>query len=600
MSEMSSGLGVPTIPAPPEEPHLPPRQWIRENLFSSLFNTVLTIVSSLVILAIVRGLLAFIFNPQRQWEATATNLRLLMTQAYPEEQYLRVWVCVAVILTLTAMSMAVWRAGSAVPLPGVGGRLLSGGVLLAIMALLAPFGTRSTFIWLVIAIVVAAGGEALRRFADEERSLSTLALLAMALGGLVATLWVVPYGSHTFNLQRTPRVLAEPGTVAMSTKLPWTLMLVVAIAAYFVGTLVRDRLPTNPLRATLLVTWLLMPPILLYLVLRDPSFDMGHVFTTDIPIFAAYAVLGGALLSWLTRPSTGEAGRIVAALVLVAGFAMFVTPMRMIVRLDMLLLAGFALSAPTFSGGPRARRRYTAGWLGVLGMMSWLITAINTPSTVDVPGEFFIGGISLTLMVAIFTIVISFPLGLALALARTSNMPIFRLLATWFIEFVRGVPLITILIFFSIMVPLFLPPGMHLGEVAAVVIGYSLFSSAYLAENVRGGLQSVTRGQHEAAEAVGMTTSQKTVFIVLPQALRVAIPPLVGHCIGVFKETSLLAIIGLFDVLYIARYVMSNQTEFMGSTKENILFVSLIYWVFAYQMSKASQRLEQRTGLGER
>ncbi len=600
MSEMSSGLGVPTIPAPPKEPHLPPRQWIRENLFSSLFNTVLTIVSSLVILAIVRGLLAFIFNPQRQWEATATNLRLLMTQAYPEEQYLRVWVCVAVILTLTAMSMAVWRAGSAVPLPGVGRRLLSGGVLLAIMALLAPFGTRSTFIWLVIAIVVAAGGEALRRFADEERSLSTLALLAMALGGLVATLWVVPYGSHTFNLQRTPRVLAEPGTVAMSTKLPWTLMLVVAVAAYFVGTLVRDRLPTNPLRATLLVTWLLMPPILLYLVLRDPSFDMGHVFTTDIPIFAAYAVLGGALLSWLTRPSTGEAGRIVAALVLVAGFAMFVTPMRMIVRLDMLLLAGFALSAPTFSGGPRARRRYTAGWLGVLGMMSWLITAINTPSTVDVPGEFFIGGISLTLMVAIFTIVISFPLGLALALARTSNMPIFRLLATWFIEFVRGVPLITILIFFSIMVPLFLPPGMHLGEVAAVVIGYSLFSSAYLAENVRGGLQSVTRGQHEAAEAVGMTTSQKTVFIVLPQALRVAIPPLVGHCIGVFKETSLLAIIGLFDVLYIARYVMSNQTEFMGSTKENILFVSLIYWIFAYQMSKASQRLEQRTGLGER
>jgi len=600
MSEMSSGLGVPTIPAPPEEPHLPPRQWIRENLFSSLFNTVLTIVSSLVILAIVRGLLAFIFNPQRQWEATATNLRLLMTQAYPEEQYLRVWVCVAVVLTLTAMSMAVWRAGSAVPLPGVGGRLLSGGVLLAIMALLAPFGTRSTFIWLVIAIVVAAGGEALRRFADEERSLSTLALLAMALGGLVATLWVVPYGSHTFNLQRTPRVLAEPGTVAMSTKLPWTLMLVVAVVAYFVGTLVRDRLPTNPLRATLLVTWLLMPPILLYLVLRDPSFDMGHVFTTDIPIFAAFAVLGGALLSWLTRPSTGEAGRIVAALVLVAGFAMFVTPMRMIVRLDMLLLAGFALSAPTFSGGPRARRRYTAGWLGVLGMMSWLVTAINTPSTVDVPGEFFIGGISLTLMVAIFTIVISFPLGLALALARTSNMPIFRLLATWFIEFVRGVPLITILIFFSIMVPLFLPPGMHLGEVAAVVIGYSLFSSAYLAENVRGGLQSVTRGQHEAAEAVGMTTSQKTVFIVLPQALRVAIPPLVGHCIGVFKETSLLAIIGLFDVLYIARYVMSNQTEFMGSTKENILFVSLIYWVFAYQMSKASQRLEQRTGLGER
>ena len=203
-------------------------------------------------------------------------------------------------------------------------------------------------------------------------------------------------------------------------------------------------------------------------------------------------------------------------------------------------------------------------------------------------------------MVAIFTIVVSFPLGLLLALARTSKMPIFRLLASWFIEFVRGIPLITILIFLSVMVPLFLPNGMHLSEVSAVVVGYALFSSAYLAENVRGGLQSVTRGQHEAAEAVGMTTGQKTVFIVLPQALRVSIPPLVGHCIGVFKETSLLAIIGLFDVLYIARNVVPNQTEFLGSTRENLLFVVVIYWVFAYQMSKASQRLERRSGLGER
>jgi general L-amino acid transport system permease protein len=287
-------------------------------------------------------------------------------------------------------------------------------------------------------------------------------------------------------------------------------------------------------------------------------------------------------------------------MILVAGFATFLSPMRMVLRLDMLMLAAFALAAPTFSGGPRARKRYTGAWLAALGVMSWLITSINTASTVKVPGGFFIGGIAITFMVAIFTIVISVPLGIALALARTSTMPIFRLLATWFIEFVRGIPLITILIFFSIMVPLFLPRGMHLGEVAAVIIGYVLFSAAYMAENIRGGLQSVTRGQHEAANAVGMTTAQKTVFIVLPQALRVAIPPLVGHCIGVFKETSLLAIIGVFDLLYIARYVIPGQTEFMGSARESLLFVVPIYWIFCYTISKASQRIEQRTGLGER
>ena len=605
MSELSSFVATANVPIaePPETPKLPPREWVKANLFSSRFNSALTVVTTIILLVMFRGFLGFLFNPERQWHATATNLRLLMTHGYPEEQYLRIWVSFAVILTLTGMSMAVWRAGSAMPVTELGGKLLTTGATLALLVFLAPFSARATVQWLIAALVVVAIGETFRRAGGQgetERTVSTLTLLVVALAGLVASLWVIPYGRHTYIADRTPKMLAEPGTVALSTKLPWTLMLIVAVAAYFAGIFLRDRLSVNPLRVTLAVFWLLAPFALVFLVLRDPAFDLGHVIGTDIPIFLAYAVLGGALLLWLTRPSTGEIGRIVAAVVLVAGFATFLTPMRMIVRFDMLMLAAFALAAPTFAGGPQARKRYTVGWLGVLGVTSWLITAVNTPSTVDVPRDFPFGGFSLTLMVAAFTILISFPLGVALALARTSTMPIFRLLATGFIEVVRGIPLITVLFFFSVVVPLFLPDGMEITEIAAVVVGYILFSAAYLAENVRGGLQSVMRGQHEAAEAVGMTASQKTVFIVLPQALRVSIPPLVGHCIGVFKETSLMAIIGLFDILYIARNVIPNQFEFLGTTKENVLFVSLIYWIFAYQMSKASQRLERRTGLGER
>ena len=591
------------LSAPPDIPKLAPREWVKENLFSSPFNSVLTVVTTITLLAIFRGFLSFIFNPVRQWDSTATNMQLFMTRAYPDEQYIRVWFCVAVLLILTGLSLAVWQAGSTVAVAVLGHKLLAIGALLALFALLAPFSASATIQWLAAALAVAAVGETIRRFAgrgENERTVSSLTVLVVTLAGLVTSLWVVPYGHHTYIAKRVPRVLAEPGTVALTTKLPWTIMLLIVVAAYFAGRLMRNRLPTNPTRATLLVLWLLAPFFLTYLVLRDPDFDMSHVFSTDLPIFLSYAVGGAALLSWLTRPSTGEIGRIVAVLILVAGFCTFLTPMRQVVRLDMLLLATFALAAPTFAGGPRARRRYIFGWLGVLGVMSWLITSVNTPSTVTVPGGFFIGGFSITLFIAFIALVISFPLGIALALARTSSMPIFRQLATGFIEVVRGIPLITVLIFFSIMVPLFLPRGMHLGEVAAVAIGYVLFSSAYLAENVRGGLQSITRGQHEAAEAVGMTTAQKTVFIVLPQALRVSIPPLVGHCIGVFKETSLLAIIGVFDLLYIGRIVIPGQTEFMGSTRENLLFVSVIYWIFAYQMSKASQRLEQRTGLGER
>tara|TARA_B100001996_G_scaffold124155_1_gene94010 strand:+ start:91 stop:630 length:540 start_codon:yes stop_codon:yes gene_type:complete len=179
-------------------------------------------------------------------------------------------------------------------------------------------------------------------------------------------------------------------------------------------------------------------------------------------------------------------------------------------------------------------------------------------------------------------------------------MPIARVLSTVYIESIRGVPLITILFFFSNILPLFLPEGMEIAELAAIVTGYTLFSAAYLAENVRGGLQSVMRGQYEAADAIGLTTSQRTGFIIVPQALRVSIPPLVGQAIGVFKETSLVAIVGAFDLLRIAAYVVPAQTEFLGVKREGLLLISAIYFIVAFSMSKYSQKLEERVGLGER
>ena len=136
--EISAVVATANIPytPPPETPKLPPREWVKENLFSSKFNSILTVVSSILLLAIARGLLSFIFNPQRQWNATATNLRLLMTQAYPESQYVRIWVCVAILLILTSVSMAVWRTARVVALPDLGRRLLSRGAILALLTLL--------------------------------------------------------------------------------------------------------------------------------------------------------------------------------------------------------------------------------------------------------------------------------------------------------------------------------------------------------------------------------------------------------------------------------------------------------------------------------
>jgi len=346
--------------------------------------------------------------------------------------------------------------------------------------------------------------------------------------------------------------------------------------------------------------WLLLPLVTVFFVLRDPDFDYGHILTTEIPIFLAYSILGAGLLYWLTNPSLGEPGRIVAAVILLVGFASFLTPMLQLVRILMLTLAVFALAAPTFAGVTAARRRYALTWVLVVLGMVWFITAVNSPSTVDTLGDWFPSGFSITLIVASFTLFLSFPLGVILALARTSKMPIFRVMSTTYIEVVRGVPFITVLVFFVIMVPLFLPRSMELSKLAAVVIAFTLFGAAYMAENVRGGLQAIRVGQHEAAEALGMSGLQKTVFIVLPQALRVSIPPLVGQAIGTFKETSLLAIVGVFDFLFIARTLISGQTAFLGVVQENLLFISVVYWLFAYQMSKASQRLEKQLGVGDR
>ena len=169
MSEISSHVPMANVPvaAPPEISKLPPREWMKENLFSSPFNSVLTVATTIFLLAVFRGLLSFIFNPIRQWDSTATNLQLFMTRAYPDEQYIRIWFCVAVILILTGVSMAVWRAGSTMPVATLGHKLMGAGAFLALLALLAPFSTSATIQWLAAAVAVAAVGEAVRRLPEE-------------------------------------------------------------------------------------------------------------------------------------------------------------------------------------------------------------------------------------------------------------------------------------------------------------------------------------------------------------------------------------------------------------------------------------------------
>ncbi|NPA93706.1 MAG: amino acid ABC transporter permease [Chloroflexi bacterium] len=209
------------------------------------------------------------------------------------------------------------------------------------------------------------------------------------------------------------------------------------------------------------------------------------------------------------------------------------------------------------------------------------------------------GGLLLTMLLAVVGITLSFPLGILLALGRQSELPIVKTFSILYIEMVRGVPLVTILFMAQLMLPLFLPPGMKIDNVLRAMAGMVLFAAAYMAENVRGGLQAIPKGQHEAAWALGLNGFQTMFYIILPQALRNVIPVIVGQFIALFKDTSLVAIVGLLDLLGIASTVLA-QPEFIGRQREVYLFIALIYWVFSYAMSYASRRLEVALGVGER
>ena len=212
------------------------------------------------------------------------------------------------------------------------------------------------------------------------------------------------------------------------------------------------------------------------------------------------------------------------------------------------------------------------------------------------------GGLLLTLFLASGAIAMSFPFGVLLALGRRSTLPAVRLICVGYIELIRGVPLITLLFMGAFMLGFFYPDFIPKpGKITAALIAMILFTAAYVAEIVRGGLQSVPRGQVEAARAIGLSPLKTTRLIVLPQALRAVIPALVGQFISLFKDTSLVSILGLLELLGVAR-VVTQQERFLaqGLDDQTLAFAGFIYWVFCYSMSRASQRLEERLGVGRR
>lgn len=328
-----------------------------------------------------------------------------------------------------------------------------------------------------------------------------------------------------------------------------------------------------------------------YMVGRFPLEEMWRVWVVAYFL----ATLVGVSRGILVPPSRARRGLVLRAAlaILAVGALAFLVDSPLV---WVLLGIAAALSAIGAAAGRSLGRRLTRPVL-----VAWLLAfpiVVVLLSWGDVAVEQW-GGMLLNVIVAVAVIALSFPLGMLLAVGRRSSLPVVSWFCVGFIELIRGVPLLTLLIFGRFVLILLLPPGLAFAQLVRAIFMFTLFSSAYVAEIVRGGLQGVPEGQYDAARALGLSTTRTMALVALPQALRNTIPPMIGHFISVFKDTSLLAALSFSDLLFTARRA-SQSFDFIGHGAEALLPAAFLFWVIAFTMSRWSQRVELRLGVGER
>ncbi|WP_043308625.1 amino acid ABC transporter permease [Pseudomonas sp. ML96] len=267
-------------------------------------------------------------------------------------------------------------------------------------------------------------------------------------------------------------------------------------------------------------------------------------------------------------------------------------------RVDLTVWLAVIGAAPLFVPAMPRKAVYGLAFLVIYPLLAyWLLhggfLGLSTVSTSQW------GGLMLTLVIAAVGISGALPLGILLALGRRSKMPAIRVICVTFIEFWRGVPLITVLFMSSVMLPLFLPEGLHFDKLLRALIGVILFQSAYIAEVVRGGLQAIPKGQYEAASAMGLGYWRMMGLVILPQALKLVIPGIVNTFIALFKDTSLVIIIGLFDLLNSIKQATTDPA-WLGMATEGYVFAALVFWIFCFGMSRYSMRLERKLDTGHK
>ncbi|MBD0333908.1 MAG: amino acid ABC transporter permease [Cyanobacteria bacterium Co-bin13] len=342
--------------------------------------------------------------------------------------------------------------------------------------------------------------------------------------------------------------------------------------------------------------WEVIPANLpLYFVGRYPSDQYWRLWIA-LGLISALAGLSWGVLARNVSFLFTRGALIILGVLAVIGVLMPTPPLYRFLTVSLILICAVTawLGRSLARQLPNLGQWLSLGWIASFFVVLWLISGgLGLPPVSTNAWT----GLLLTLLLSVVSTVLSFPLGVILALGRQSSLPVVRWLSTIYIELVRGVPLLAILFMGQVMIPLFLPEGARPDRVVRAIAALTLFTAAYLAENVRGGLQAIPRGQVEAARSLGLNTPLTMGFIVLPQALKIAIPAIVGQFISLFQDTTLVSIVGLLELLGISRAIISTP-PFIGLTRETYLFIGLLYWVLCYSMSIGSRKIEEKLHTG--
>jgi len=602
--------------SPPEVQFAGVSRWLRENLFSSTGSSILTFISIGALVGLFRSIIGFFISPEREWTAITYNLRLYMVQAYPESDFIRVWITIGLVMGLLGLTWGFNSLNEKSSLKSTGTTLMKVFSSLFLLVLIAPTsvvidkveGTivevfqqeLRIYLLAVLAGLILVSYFIRTKLASQEVSKDYLNIGYVGL--LVVSIWLIKVPTVTFD---SSNVRIEPDPLlplAASTKNPWTALYLLLVVTFFIGRYLNSKKLTS-FKRILPVSWLLTPLVVVTWIYRKPDFTLSQITTLDLPVILGFSAIGYLVINYLNSEKLMHYQRYFVYGSLIIAVVVFSLPVLRQLKLLFFLLWILISVAPTIANSKESARSLFIVWSVAITILILLMRGGTSETLIVVPGSSIYGGFALTWVLAFFGIAISFPFGVMLALGRTSSLPIIRIICTAIIELVRSVPFITWLFFGSVMLTFFLPAGVEFDEVVRAVVVTSIFSAAYLAENVRGGLQSISKGQFEAADAVGLSTLQRISLIVMPQALRAVIPPIVSQVISLFKDTSLVAIVGLFDLLYIGSKVIPNQSQganFLGTIQENILFCAIFYWIFTYSFARRSMKIEKRLGLGER